>query len=141
MFSGNYIDKIRASFDFLVSEQGFISSSSSVQWDDSVVYKKKHLSIKVNVGDKDTFFNILVKTAGATKAVPLWAICRSEKLKTGALTGTCFDNENFAVYAENSAEALRKLMPKLTKYGPVEQRKAKIEMQRNLKERIQIYGW
>lgn len=114
---------VKTEFDCLISKHGFSSKIEKEQWLHKVIFTKDDFKIRVQIGDKDLYFNVLVLNKNLTKNFPLWAICKAESVDFGPVSGPYVDNNHIHILASNSSEAIQFLLPKMSNYGRTQKRK------------------
>jgi len=114
---------VRSEFAFLNTEFGCNCSFKKETWLLSVIFDNGNLKIDVELGDKEHYFNVLVSLGNELSQVPLWAICKVEKLDAGIIVGSIIENNSLESMCVNSNKALVELLPRIVQYGRTERRK------------------
>jgi len=122
----------KAGFNFLLNDFGCKIDIKKETWLLSVTFENEKLKVSIELSDKDFYFNVLVTLNNQLSCVPLWAICKIEKLDTGLLTGSIINQGSLETMCNNSGEALSMLLPRILQYSRAERRKIENVLQKQV---------
>jgi len=94
----------KAGFNFLLNDFGCKIDIKKETWLLSVTFENEKLKVSIELSDKDFYFNVLVTLNNQLSCVPLWAICKIEKLDTGLLTGSIINQGSLETMCNNSGK-------------------------------------
>ena len=114
---------VEEAFQFLLIDFGCKVEIKKEDWLLSIKYDNQNIEVSVELGDKDLYFNVLVTLKNKLSHVPLWAICKIEKLDTDVLTGAIINQGSLKAMCSNSSKALSTLLPSIFQYSRMERRK------------------
>lgn len=123
---------VSSQFAFLVDNYGCKIEVENTKWLQSIVFRNDLIEVKVQVGGKAPYFNLLVIMKNEQITMPLWAICKAEKYQTLPVEGVVASTKSLENHCKNSANALVNLFSNILNFNRSQVKKVDKVVQKQL---------